>query len=190
MIVVGGGPGTGKSTLAAGLAEELGASWLQSDAIRKELAGLPVAPLASAPGLDEGAYAPAASAAVYTEMVTRAEEAARMGRSSVLDASWARADARAPVRDAAASAGAVLVEIECRLDDAVADARIRARAEAGTSPSDATPEVAAALRARRDAWPEAIALDTAASPRDALEAARAIVTSRRPPTRRGADPGP
>src|SRR5690606_13545776 len=40
LILVGGAPGTGKSTLAAGLAASLGATVLRSDVIRKERAGL------------------------------------------------------------------------------------------------------------------------------------------------------
>jgi hypothetical protein len=40
LVLIGGLPGTGKSTLAAGLADALGATVLRSDEVRKELAGL------------------------------------------------------------------------------------------------------------------------------------------------------
>lgn len=41
LVLVGGSPGTGKSTVAAGLADRLGWAALRSDELRKDLAGLP-----------------------------------------------------------------------------------------------------------------------------------------------------
>jgi predicted kinase len=64
LVVVGGLPGTGKSTLAAGLADALGATVIRSDEVRKELAGLrPDQPAPTAFG--EGLYGPTAAAATY-----------------------------------------------------------------------------------------------------------------------------
>jgi predicted kinase len=48
----------------------------------------------------------------------------------------------------------------CAVTPAVADARAAARARAGGDASDATPVIAAALRARFEPWPQATTLDT------------------------------
>lgn len=177
LVLVGGGPGVGKSTLASALAPAIEAEWIQSDAVRKDLAGLPAAPLATPPGLDEGLYAPEGSERVYAEMLRRAGAALAGGRSVVADASWAAAADRAAARRVAAAHRADLHELACTAPDAVADARIAARRRGGESPSDATALTAAHLRARREAWPEALAIDCATPPETALAAALAAVTS-------------
>src|SRR5262249_9071077 len=43
LLLVGGLPGTGKSTLARGMAERAGFAVIRSDLVRKELAGVPAA---------------------------------------------------------------------------------------------------------------------------------------------------
>ena len=64
LVVVGGLPGTGKSTLAAALGDELGWPVLRSDEVRKELAGLD--PLDHAPAAyGTGLYAPSITDATY-----------------------------------------------------------------------------------------------------------------------------
>jgi uncharacterized protein len=65
LVLVGGLPGTGKSTLAAGLARALGARWLRSDEVRKELLGggaaAPAAPSGSPSGSRHASGAPDAA---------------------------------------------------------------------------------------------------------------------------------
>lgn len=190
IVLIGGGPGVGKSTLAEAVAGALGAEWIQSDAVRKDLAGLPRAPLKHAPGVDEELYSAGTSARVYREMLDRAVDLARRGRSSILDASWTSAAERAHAREHAAREGADLIEIECRAPDGVADARIVARRRLGNSPSDATPRTAAALRARRDPWPESTPLYTTGDPAEAVRAALTAITSPRPRSPHGAGRAP
>lgn len=82
LVVVGGLPGTGKSTLAAGLGDACGATVLRSDEIRKELTGL--APHEPAPAaFGEGLYRPELTAATYTEMLRRAEITLGLGETVV-----------------------------------------------------------------------------------------------------------
>jgi aminoglycoside phosphotransferase family enzyme/predicted kinase len=184
LVVAGGLPGTGKTTVARALADALDADLLRSDVVRKELAGL--GPTESgAAALDTGLYDPATVDRVYGELLARAEVSLGFGRSVVLDASWTADRHRADARSLAATTVSELTELRCELDPATAAARIESRPTSDAS--DATPAVAAALAARADPWPEAIALDTSDSPDQV--SARALVsvtgdaTARRRPGR-------
>ncbi|QDL92631.1 hypothetical protein FDP22_13045 [Paroceanicella profunda] len=99
LLAVSGRSGTGKSTLAAGLARGLhGAVILRSDEIRKRMLGM--APEAR-PG--PGAYAPGVSARVYRRLFADARRALRAGATVVLDAAFLEPQMQ---RHAAALAGA------------------------------------------------------------------------------------
>jgi hypothetical protein len=174
LVLVGGLPGTGKSTLAVGLADALGATVVRSDEVRKELAGLrPDQPAAAAFG--EGIYRPAATAAAYGEMLRRAEVALALGELVVLDASWTAERCRDDARAVAARTHADLVELRCVAPSPLAARRIRRRAAAGGDPSDATPEIAAKLAVADDPWPTSATVDTSSGPAEALVKALALV---------------
>jgi 2-phosphoglycerate kinase len=49
LVIVGGLPGSGKSTLSGALADRLGVSLISSDRVRKELAGIPAEQSTAAP---------------------------------------------------------------------------------------------------------------------------------------------
>jgi predicted kinase len=83
LIIVTGLPGTGKSTVAAALARELGADALSTDRIRREAARPP-------------GFSKAEKGSVYERMFARAERRLRAGRSVVLDATFYRERLRAP----------------------------------------------------------------------------------------------
>jgi aminoglycoside phosphotransferase family enzyme/predicted kinase len=173
LVLVGGAPGTGKSTLAGGLADRLGAVLLRSDVVRKELAGLAPATPAPAPWR-AGLYTPDATASTYAGLLDRAGSLLAMGETVVLDASWASAAHRARARLVAAEASAPVAELRCDVPPTVAAARVAARAGTG-DPSDADAEVARRLAAAFDAWPEATAVRTGGPPGDALAAALPVV---------------
>jgi predicted kinase len=181
LVLVGGLPGTGKSTLATGLGEALGATVLRSDELRKELAGLPADRPAPAP-YGEGLYRPESTGATYAEMLARAGTALALGESVVLDASWVGERRRAEARALAAEGWADTIEIRCAVPRELAARRIRRRMARGGDPSDATPDIAAKLAAAQDPWPGAVALDTSAGPADALAKALAAIG---PTDRRG-----
>jgi aminoglycoside phosphotransferase family enzyme/predicted kinase len=173
MVLVGGLPGTGKSTLAGGLGEVLGATVLRSDEVRKELASLPS--LQPAPArFGEGLYRPEATVATYDEVLKRAGVALGLGVSVVLDASWTAESWRARAREIAATQHADLVELRCCTDPALAARRIVRRLAAGGDPSDATPEIAARRAVAEDPWPAAAVVDTGAGPAEALTKALAL----------------
>ncbi len=89
LLCVGGLSGTGKSTLAASLAPDLGAApgaiHVRSDVERKVMAGV-----AEDQPLPASSYTGAASFEVYATCLARAERALRAGHSVVLDAVFAR----------------------------------------------------------------------------------------------------
>jgi predicted kinase len=185
LVLVGGLPGTGKTTVARGLADRLGWAVLRSDEVRKELAGLdPGQSAAAAPF--EGIYSSARTAEVYDALLRRGEMALRWGESVVLDATWLDPRQREAARVAARAAHAELHEICCDLDLDEAAARIEARSAAGADASDATADVLAAL-ARRSAppWTSAWHIDTARPPAEVVDDAVAHVRPDRMPPRAG-----
>lgn len=180
LVMVGGLPGTGKSTLAAGLGDALGATVLRSDELRKELAGLRTDRPAPA-AFGRGIYSPRGTEATYETLLGRAAVALGMGETVILDASWNDAVWRARARELAQRLVADLVELRCDLPADVAAARVQARATAAADPSDATPAVAATMSDRATPWPSAVTIDTSGPPATALDAALAAVDRTPPP---------
>ncbi|MBO0713203.1 MAG: AAA family ATPase [Acidimicrobiales bacterium] len=162
LILVGGLPGTGKSTLARGLAEATGATLIRSDEVRKELAA--GAPSTSRDaGYRQGPYRPELTAATYDAMLGRARTALGLGRSVILDASWSSEEQRQAARRVAAGTGSEVVELACLVAAPEAYRRIKARRARGDDPSDATVDVARAMGDDADPWPSARPIDTSGS---------------------------
>jgi aminoglycoside phosphotransferase family enzyme/predicted kinase len=177
LLVVGGLPGTGKTTLANGLTDETGWALVRSDVVRKELAGLPTT-ASAAERYGEGLYRSSMTEAVYEELASRARELLGLGRSVVLDASFTAERHRRLVRSVADETRSDLVEVRCVVDPVVADRRMLARAAAGRDASDADPAVARALAAQADPWPEANELDTSGTIPELLGRLEAVVRTR------------
>lgn len=174
LVVVGGLPGTGKSTLAAGLGEALGAPVLRSDVIRKELAGLDPSASAAA-GFGEGLYSAEGRDATYRALLERARTSLGLGETVVVDASWTTEGHRELARSVAAETHSDIVELECVLSPEAAAERIRLRAERGGDASDADPAVARAMAGAADPWPSATAIDTAPDPSEVVASALAAL---------------
>jgi len=178
VIVVGGGPGVGKSTLAKKLGAHFGYPVLASDDIRKDVARTPRDEHRfSKPG--EGTYDDANRHATYVELMREAELLLSSGTGAVLDATWAGNDDREGVRQLAARTGAELVEVECVLDPATAKERITRRLESPGNLSDARPELVDYMAARREPWPEAVAVDTGPPVDEITESALAAIENQR-----------
>ncbi|OAA29066.1 hypothetical protein UG55_100455 [Frankia sp. EI5c] len=185
LVLVGGLPGTGKSTLSRQLADG-GDDWLllRSDVVRKELVGLaPESSAATAPG--EGIYTADVTEHSYAELLTRSRHALEHGRSVLADASWSSARSRELAARVARDCDADLIQLRCVSPPRVAVERIAARAaaaEAGRAgaagtidPSDATERVYFDMATRTDPWPEARDVDTSVSPAETVAAARRLV---------------
>jgi hypothetical protein len=161
LIIVGGLPGSGKSTIARALAERIGAACLSSDVLRKELAGAePGTRLTAAVGA--GIYTAAMSALTYRELLAQAERQLRAGRSVVLDATFGRAGARRPAAALARAVSGLFVAAECRCPMRLARERLASRARPGyTGPSDARWEVYRSMRRTFEPFgPETVRVDT------------------------------
>ncbi|WP_258307280.1 bifunctional aminoglycoside phosphotransferase/ATP-binding protein [Gordonia paraffinivorans] len=167
--LVGGLPGTGKSTVSRALADEVGAQLFSSDAVRHELrrAG---ALTGTAGDFGAGLYSAANTRIVYETLLSRARQHLIRGESVILDASWTDAEFRRLAHSVADSCHAATIEMRCVVDPQVAVRRIIERADAHHS--DATPEIAAEMAARADEhWPDAVDIDTGGAVENAVESA-------------------
>ena len=148
LVLIGGLPGTGKSTLAAGLAHETGWVLMRSDEVRQQRPSGP------------DRYAPRAVAAVYEELLRMARGHLEQGESVILDASWVSTDQRARAAQVVHEAGGELLAICCTCENAVGAERIRERLGRGDDVSEATVAVRDAMELGMDPWPSAAVVDT------------------------------
>ncbi len=173
LVMVGGSPGTGKTVLASGLGERLDATVLSTDEIRDEL--LPRTGH-EAGGLHSGRYAPERVAAVYAELLRRAEMALGHGESVVLDASWLDRAQRREARRVAERTSSTLTELRAVCSPDTALARIGRRRAEGVDASEATEEVARQLDAEASPWGHATVIDTEAPLDEVVGLAECMVT--------------
>ncbi|MGI9578299.1 MAG: AAA family ATPase [Microthrixaceae bacterium] len=159
VVLVGGGPGTGKSTVSRAISDELGYCLCVSDEIRKDLAGIDHLSDAAAP-LGRGIYDAETTDSTYAAMLEQARTLLVRGESVVLDASWSDDRHRELARSMAEACIAEIVEVHCLVDVAMARERV---AQRSGDPSDATPEIVDALADAADPWPDAFVLDTSHS---------------------------
>lgn len=171
LVLVGGSPGTGKTTVARELAKRIDAVAVSTDDVRRELVARGA--LGGTPGdLDAGRYSPDNVATVYTEALRRAALMLSGGRSVVLDGTWRDPVERQRARDMASENSCGTVELECSLDVERALARIRSRDRDSTS--EITPELAANLHAEHPRWPEARRVDTGRPLGDSVDEAQRL----------------
>ncbi|HEY8302716.1 MAG TPA: AAA family ATPase [Jatrophihabitans sp.] len=156
LLLVGGAPGTGKSTIAELLADTLGAVLLATDAVRREIAP------------DPPRYDDESRLQIYRALLVRAERALANGETVVADATWESDELRRLARRCAEATASEVLEFECHAPPALAAARAERRVRRGLGRSQAGGAVALMLAGRRDAWPTATAVDCSGSPREAM----------------------
>lgn len=174
LVLVGGTPGTGKSTVASGVADAYGMTLLRSDAVRKQLAGVPVGQW-NPERYGRGLYDATHTAATYGELLRRASIALAHGESVVLDATWLDPRLRECAAGVAEAAVADLVQLRCVAPLDVATRRVLHRALTHADISDATPEVVARMATEAPPWPEACIVDTTGPPERSVADAAARV---------------
>jgi aminoglycoside phosphotransferase family enzyme/predicted kinase len=145
LFAIGGLPGTGKSRLAGGWAERLGAVHLNSDVIRKEMSRHS-GHSHGRPTWLTGIYTREWTERTYAEMIRRAEELLGQGRSVVLDATFGRRHFRRLAASAARRRGAKYVTAECVCPVSRARERLLRRSSSGGSVSDADWQVYLAMK--------------------------------------------
>jgi len=156
LIIVCGLMGSGKTTLATGLADLLGSDVLSTDSIRRELLGASPSPAA----FNEGHYVPEFRRRVYREMLRHAGILLRQGLSVVLDGTFLKAAQREAAQELAEASGAVPLVVHCTCPATVAVERIEHRAT-GSSQSESRPErYASQQSAEEPATNNAIEVDT------------------------------
>ncbi len=137
LICIGGLSGTGKSTLAAALAPEIGAApgaiHMRSDVERKVLSGV-----AETDRLPLSAYSRESSISVYSACFTRAAEALKAGQSVVIDAVFARDGERYQAEQLARETGVTFQGFWLTASEETLVSRV---AQRQGDASDATPEV-------------------------------------------------
>lgn len=164
LVLVGGLPASGKSTLSGAIADQLGAAVLRSDRIRKELAGISPEQSATAE-YEQGLYDPEHTQQTYAELNRRAQELLSLGESVVLDASWSAAQRRLEVSRTATATHSKLVPLRCWAPEATTATRLAQRT---SSMSDATPEVTRHMATNVHPWPDAHTIFTAGTIQDSL----------------------
>jgi uncharacterized protein len=174
LIAIGGVSGTGKSTLAAALAPELGlrpgARVLRSDVIRKSLFGA-----APETRLPPSGYTRIVTRQVYDTLRRKAAVALTGGYCAIVDAVALRPEERNSFAEVARAAGVPFTGLWLDGPSAKMAERIRARRH---DASDASLQVLAE-QLRHDPGPiDWIRIDAGGSPADCLGAARAALAAR------------
>jgi len=156
LALIGGNPGTGKSTLAHALAKKVGAQVISTDDVRRELreAG---AITGNSGVMNAGLYNPDNVASVYEEALRRARVPLGRGESVILDGTWRDPEVRARANHLATETHSSIVELLCTATTEMAADRIQTRPPGN---SEVTPEIAATLAAQEDPWDTASRVDT------------------------------
>jgi aminoglycoside phosphotransferase family enzyme/predicted kinase len=171
MVIVGGGPGTGKTTLARELAERIGAVVLSTDDVRVELVAS--GELAGEAGkFGSGLYDPTNVSIVYDTVVKRAGTLLANGQSVILDGTWRDARQRQRAYAIADELSCPTVELACQLDIRQAVERIDRRGAA--THSQATEDVAQRMHADEPTWDSAHHIDTSRALGDSVDEAVAV----------------
>lgn len=176
VIAIGGLSGTGKSTLAASLAPEIGAApgamHLRSDVERKTLFGVE-----ETARLDPSCYDTATTARVYQILEERARSVAEAGHSVITDAVYARLEERQAIETVAREAGAHFAGLWL---SAPTDTLVRRVLTRHGDASDATPGVVARQVEHGAGQIEWAVVDASGSLDAVLSAARSVLEGRLP----------
>ncbi len=128
LVAFTGLSGTGKTALAALVAERTGFAHLSSDEVRKRAVGLD--PLsATPPERTEALYGPEGRGRVYDQLAREATEQLRAGQSVIADATFLLRSDRNRLEEVARREGVSLLFVECTADPEIVRARLETRAK-------------------------------------------------------------
>jgi hypothetical protein len=138
LVLICGLSGSGKSTLARELCGRLGMAVINSDVVRKVIAGKrghDIAPLS------QGIYSPTMTNKTYACMARQAERQILRGQGAILDATFVRKTQREKMAQLAAKHKIPIFMIRCFATDELTHRRLAARAAEGRDVSDGRWEV-------------------------------------------------
>jgi uncharacterized protein len=134
VVMICGLTGGGKSTLARALGRRLGAPVINSDVVRKGIAG--TSNRRTRVAYAEGIYSPSMTGRAYRKMTEEAERHLAAGAGVILDATFQKAAQRSAVFEAAERRGAPVAIIHCHSREGLIRERLARRTEAGNDISD------------------------------------------------------
>ena len=173
LVCIGGLSGTGKSTVAADLAADIGAApgalHVRSDFERKILAGVE-----ETARLGTEHYSREASFQVYEACLGRAERALRAGHSVVIDAVFARPEERRAVEGLAHSCNARFIAAWLEAPSDLLKARVAARRGDASDATPAVVELQAAYDLGPLRWPR---ISSAGAPAETIAGVKGILLS-------------
>jgi predicted kinase len=137
IVLMHGLSGSGKTTVAQGLLEALGAVRVRSDVERKRLHGME-ALARTHEALDAGAYAQAATRLTYDRLATVARAIVDAGFPAIVDAAFLRRTDRDAFRALAHELRVPFAIATCEAPEAVLRERVAARERLGADASEAT----------------------------------------------------
>jgi uncharacterized protein len=140
LLAVCGLVASGKSTMAEKLRLRTGFEVLNSDRVRKQLAGIPDT-LHRHSEYGAGIYTPAFDVLTYETLIEQARGCLAAGRGAVLDATFKSPATRSTAVALAAEMHVPLLFVECRADEKETLRRLRDRAGNRAEVSDATEEI-------------------------------------------------
>jgi aminoglycoside phosphotransferase family enzyme/predicted kinase len=126
LIITHGYSGSGKSTIAAQLAEKIGALQIRSDIERKRLFGYQAQEHTDS-GLDSGLYTQEAGRKTYQRLAECAKAVIAAGFSAIIDAAFLKTEQRDIFRQLAAEYGAQFFIVDFQASDEELSRRIRQR---------------------------------------------------------------
>lgn len=126
LIITHGYSGSGKSTFAAQLAEQIGAFQIRSDIERKRLYGYR-ALMQTGSDIDKGLYTEEASQKTYQRLLEIAKGVLKAGFPVIIDAAFLKTEQRAPFRQLAVDCGVPFRIIDFQASDQELYRRIKQR---------------------------------------------------------------
>jgi aminoglycoside phosphotransferase family enzyme/predicted kinase len=138
LVMISGLTGSGKSTLARALSERTGVTTINSDIVRKALAG---SSGRQAAPYDEGIYSVTMTEKTYAKMARMADKLLAQGRAVILDATFLSRAQREKITRLADKHRIQLLSIHCAAADEITKERLRQRANSATDISDGRWEI-------------------------------------------------